>query len=160
MLSDLAEVSDGVVLTVPGCSHMHNCSLPGDRRGREHPRAALMDDAGAVLSCATTTTNALSFLHCIPLLPPRQRLVVHTPHILGNTRAPLPSANTQSFVLCKQVGPKAAENHSISQQNFYNHNQRACCHQFTGRCSERGSYPPAQLTSPAGPRGFALVPRI
>ena len=120
----------------------------------------LMDDAGAVLSCATTTTNALSFLHRIPLLPPRQRLVVHTPHTLGNTRPPLPSANTQSFVLCKQVGPKAAENHSISQQNSHNHNQWACCHQFTGRCSERGSYPPAQLTSPAGPRGFALVPRI
>ena len=42
-----------------------------------------------------------------------------------------------------------------SPQPFHNH--RVCCdHQFTDRCSEHGEpYPPAQLTSPTGPTGFA-----
>jgi len=96
----------------------------------------------------------LSSIHPSSAAPAAARCAYFTcaysKHTLCNTRPPLPLANTQSLILCKQVGPKVAKNHSIFQQNFHNHNQPACCHQFTGRCSERGS------PTPPGPRSSPL----
>ena len=77
----------------------------------------------------------------------QQRLFVHTQMSLCNyTIPPLPSANTLSLILRKRRITSISQHHS--------HNQRVCCdHQFTDRCTS--AYPPAQLTSTAGPTGFA-----